>query len=68
MTTNILNKWWQRYREADRCDRLDRELLVLLHGKHTTAQRLINLEKNLHPDRLESWYLDKVIYNLKRAA
>ena len=68
MTTNILNKWWQGHRETCRCEQLDRELMMLLPGKDDTAQKLINLEKNLHPGQLESWYLDKVIYDLRRAA
>ena len=68
MKTNIINKWWQEYREVDRCTRLHYELMILLHGQSDTVRRLVNLEKNLHPGQLESWYLDKVIYDLKRAA
>lgn len=68
MKTNILNKLWQGYRESDRADKLHHELMILLHGQHDTAQRLINLEKNLHLGQSESWYLDKVIYDLKREA
>ena len=42
--------------------------MILLHGQYDTAQRLINLEKKLHSGQSESWYLDKVIYDLRRAA
>ena len=68
MKTNILNKWWQGYRESDRSNKLHHELMILLHGQSDTAQRLIDLEKIKHPGQSESWYLDKVIYDLKRAA
>jgi hypothetical protein len=66
MVTNILNSWWQQYHEADRFDKLYHELMILLHGQFDTAERLINLEKIKHPNQSESWYLDKVIYDLKR--
>jgi len=68
MTTNILSKLWQQVKEGDRTNKLQHELMVLLHGKSDTAQRLINLEKNKHPGQSESWYLDKVIYDLRREA
>ena len=68
MTTNILSKWWQQVRESDRSNQLHHELMILLHGRSDTAQRLVNLEKIKHPGQSESWYLDKVIYDLKREA
>ena len=68
MTINILNSWWQQYREAERSNKLYHELLILLHGQTDTAERLIDLEKNKYPGQIESWYLDKVIYDLRRAA
>ena len=68
MKTNILNKWWQGYRESDRASKLHHELMILLHGQSDTAQRLINLEKIKHPGQSESWYLDKVVYDLRREA
>jgi hypothetical protein len=67
MTTNILNRWWQQDREASYCNQLHHELLTLLHGQSDTAERLINLEKVKHPGQSKSWYLDKVIYDLKRS-
>lgn len=68
MTTNILNRWWQQYREVNQYNKLHHELTVLLHGQSDTAQRLIDLEKIKHPGQSESWYLDKVIYDLRREA
>jgi hypothetical protein len=68
MTTKILNSWWQQYREATHSNRLQHELLILVRGQSDTAERLINLEKIKHPGQSESWYLDKVIYDLRRSA
>ena len=68
MTTNIWNKWWQGYRESERSNQLQHELTSLLHNRLDTAQRLIDLQKAKHPGQLESWYLDKVIYDLEREA
>lgn len=68
MSHHILDGWWQKYREAQRSRKLHHELLILLHGKSETAKRLIDFEKIRHPGQLESWYLDKVIYDLRRAA
>ena len=75
MKTNILNKWWQEYHESvcearqrHRSNKLHHELMILLHGQSDTAQRLIDLEKIKHPGQSESWYLDKVVYDLRREA
>jgi hypothetical protein len=68
MSHHILDGWWQQYREAQRASKLRHELLILLHGQSETAKRLINFEKIKHPGQLESWYLDKVIYDLRREA
>ncbi|MGB3496373.1 MAG: hypothetical protein WBA57_26845 [Elainellaceae cyanobacterium] len=48
--------------------RLHHELMVLVHGQHDTAERLITSEKRRHPGKPESWYLEKVIYDLTRDA
>ena len=70
MTTHTIQSWWQQYREAIRCSNLREELRLLLYGgigdEEVMAQRLIDVEKSIHPGQLESWYLDKVIYNLRR--
>ena len=68
MTTAIWNKWWQEYRESVCMNQLHHELMLLLHGQFDTAQRLIDLEKVKHPGQSESWYVDKVIYDLRREA
>ena len=68
MTNNILHNWWQQYREADRSGKLHHELMTLVHGQSDTAQRLVDLEKIKHPGQSESWYLDKVVYDLRREA
>lgn len=68
MTINIWHKWWQEHRESDRYNKLNHELMLLLHGQADTAQRLVNLEEAKHPGQLKSWYIDKVIYDLKREA
>lgn len=68
MNTNILNNWWQQYREADRSNKLYHDLMILVHGQSDTAQRLIDLERIKHPGQSESWYLDKIIYDLRREA
>lgn len=68
MSHPILDGWWQQYREAQRASKLHHELLILLQGQSETAKRLINLEKIKHPGQLESWYLDKVVYDLRREA
>lgn len=66
MNTNILNNWWQQYREVNRSNKLYHDLMILVHGQSNTAQRLIDLERIKHPGQSESWYLDKVIYDLRR--
>ncbi|WP_036488501.1 hypothetical protein [Myxosarcina sp. GI1] len=65
---NIFNRWYQNYRQASVLSQLQRELFTLVHGQKDTAQRLINLEKIKHPGHSQSWYLDKVIYDLRRSA
>ena len=75
MTTNIWHKWWQEYRKSvgearqkHHFNQLNQELMTLLQHRSDTAQRLVNLQKVKHPGQSESWYLDKVIFDLKREA
>ena len=68
MTTNVWNRLWQEYRESDRSNQLHHELMLILHNRSDTAQQLVELEKVKHPGQSESWYLDKVIYDLRREA
>ena len=69
MFTDTIKDWWRQYREAYKCSNLRRELRLLLYGEgkeEERAQMLIDREKYAHPGKLESWYLEKVIYNLRR--
>lgn len=62
MTIPLLNKLFQ----GTGNNKLRHELLLLLHNQGETANRLISLEKRKTPGRPEQWYLEKVIYDLKR--
>ena len=64
MSTQVVGSWWQQYREAVRCSKLDRELTSLVREEELAA-KLIDREKNKHPGKLESWYLVKVIDKLR---
>ena len=70
MATHALKNWWQNRREAAKCSELREELRLLLYGgsgdEEGTARRLIEYEKYRYPGQSESWYLDKVIYGLRR--
>ena len=75
MTTNIWNKWWQGYRQSvcaarqrHYSNQLHQELMTLVHNRSDTVQKLVNLQKVKHPGQSESWYLDKVIFELKKEA
>ena len=66
---NTFQDRWQQYREASKCFNLRRELWLLLYGKgneEALARMLIKAEKCIHPGELESWYLEKVIYKLRK--
>lgn len=69
MSTYTLKSWWQNRREAARCFNLREELWLLLYGKgdeEITVQRAIDFEKYQHPGESESWYLEKIIYDLRK--
>ncbi|MEM8719098.1 MAG: hypothetical protein AAGE84_07280 [Cyanobacteria bacterium P01_G01_bin.39] len=70
MSSHTFQNWWQQYHEAVRCSNLREELSLLLYGhadnEEATIQRLIVLEQRKQPGKLESWYLDRVIDNLRR--
>ena len=46
--------------------KLQNELLALLSGNGHVATRLLKHQQNLNPGRSLDWYLEKVIYDLKR--
>ena len=72
MSTRTLKSWWQNRREAVRCSELREELRLMLYGatgnEEAQIQKLVNFERAKHPGKMESWYLDKVIYSLRRFA
>lgn len=45
---------------------LQSRLLILVGGNVATAERLIESEKEKNPGKTESWYWEKVIYDLER--
>ena len=45
---------------------LQRQLMTIVHGDRTTADRLVSYEKRRNPGKTEQWYLEKVIYDLRR--
>lgn len=46
--------------------RLQRQLMTIVHGNRSTADRLVSYEKSRNPGKTEQWYLEKVIYDLRR--
>lgn len=62
MATNLITRLFQ----GSTTDRLRRELLTIVHREQATADRLIAYEKRNHPGHTEQWYLEKVIYDLRR--
>ncbi|MBD2503427.1 hypothetical protein [Anabaena azotica] len=45
---------------------LSRELLELLNGNAEVGHRLIESQQRLNPGRTDDWYLDKVMWDLRR--
>lgn len=62
MATNLITRLFH----GSKNERLRRELLTIVHGQQDTANRLIGYEKRNHPGHAEAWYLEKVIYDLRR--
>lgn len=46
--------------------KLQKELLLLLHEDRKTANRLFTQAKLKYPNKTANWYVEKVIYDLKR--
>ncbi|MBD2775660.1 hypothetical protein [Iningainema tapete] len=46
--------------------KLQKELLLLLHEDQQTAHRLFTQAKLKYPNKTANWYVEKVIYDLKR--
>jgi hypothetical protein len=68
MLTNVLTGLCRYWSESAACTKLRRELLTLVHGQQDTANRLLAVEHQRHPEKSERWYLKKVIYDLRRDA
>jgi hypothetical protein len=54
------------YLEDAKCTQLRNEILNRVHCRQDIADRLITLAKRQNPGRTERWYLEKVIWDLKR--
>ncbi len=63
--TDIRDKF-EDWLEQSKCDALRRELLGLVQQQEELADRLIDNAKSEDPGNTEGWYLEKVIYDLKR--
>ncbi|WP_334983967.1 hypothetical protein [Nostoc sp.] len=46
--------------------KLQKRLLILLNGDVTTAERLLKQQRQKHQGQSDTWYLEKVIYDLER--
>lgn len=68
MTTNVLTGFYQYWSESSACTKLRRELLTLVRGQQDIANRLLAVERRKHSGKSERWYLEKVIYDLRRDA
>ena len=66
MATKISNTWWESYREVVQVSERYRQLVRLVDNCEEVAQSMINLEKNKNPGKAESWYLNKIIDELKQ--
>jgi hypothetical protein len=63
---SILFHGYRWLTERSKCTVLRKELINLVRGSHDIAERLVNSEKHKNPGKPENWYLEKVIYDLKR--
>jgi hypothetical protein len=45
---------------------LRRELMTLVNGQSDVANRLLRHARDRYPGKTEQWYLEKVIYDLRR--
>ena len=63
--TSVVNIW-ERIGEDRKCAALRRELLNRVHHRREIAERLLASTRKNHPGRSQRWYLEKVIYDLKR--
>ena len=62
---NTLTRWLTPFSGA-KIGRLRQELVLLVHGQAQIADRLLRFERQYSPGHHEAWYLEKVIYDLRR--
>jgi hypothetical protein len=65
MTANISNSWWESYRQVAKSSKWHRELISLVNNRQDIAQKMIDVEKAKHPGKSESWYISKIICDLR---
>ena len=59
-------KWWQDLHEDIECAPLEQKLSELVKKRLDVAERLLKSQKLRNPNQKRKWYLEKVIYDLKR--
>jgi len=60
-----LVEWYQQMSQNRQCAPLRKKLLKLARSQDL-AERLIDHEKRKNPGKPEHWYLEKIIYDLRR--
>lgn len=60
-----LARGFKSFWKEGKCNTLNRELLEIVRDRDI-ANRLVNLAKLNYPGKSEEWYLEKVIYDLRR--
>ncbi len=61
-----LRKWWQDLQADIECAPLEQKLNELVKRRWDVAERLLKSQKLRNPNQKRKWYLEKVIYDLKR--
>ncbi|GBO51589.1 hypothetical protein APA_553 [Pseudanabaena sp. lw0831] len=59
-------QWWQDLQEDIECAPLEQKLNELVKRRWDVAERLLKAQKLRSPNQKRKWYLEKVIYDLKR--
>jgi hypothetical protein len=54
------------WRDSQNTIGIDRNLLQAVKGDKALAERLLNHTRKKHPGKSEKWYVEKIIYDLKR--
>jgi hypothetical protein len=59
-------KWSKSYMTDPHNRSLQHQLVRMLQGDVATAKRLLKQKRQQQPGQTDNWYLEKVIYDLKR--